>query len=724
VCHGLGDERGITIQLGRVNLDGTGMELGPRNLSHRTAPSLASDGRVIFTQWDHLGPENSGHLMFVNQDMQELREGFGKEGSGRWNSTLKAREISPGRFVAVATARNRTINAGALVDIRLGDVETHDGAVSASLNQSEANATIRELTPDVPMDNAPSAATVGRYYDAFPLNAKDRPDLLVSWADGPVESGILADAELAANFGIFLYDSEHQQRRPILDDPEMWEVFARPLRTRTAPNIVGSRGADHRDGRYGRERAGGGRHRLARHPWPEHRAASRRAARRQRRQRSRPGRRRGRRHDRAERAWHAGSARDPRPRSGRPPQCRVGARPARQRHIARGAVTGDHRPERAGARRREGGARGAPLTMGLTRANRCWPAAQPGSRSPRGEVPRRRQLRGATVLALVALAAIGDAGCGDSPPGRTFYQRNIEPILTQKCAGNTSGCHSTNADDPYKFAAGNFDVTSFENLQKRRDVLAPFGAYPYPLLLLKAVPSGALTFYYADKLPDPDKFRSIDVQHSGGPILDVNSDAFFTLQHWLDNGATENGLAPATPPQVGDGACSHGIPPGFVPATYVTPATQASFDAFKASVQPILTQHGCNAGTCHGAPQSDFYITCGEGDDELAFNFSQAWSFVQARRGRHEVAQAVPAAVRSVARRGRWQDGRPEFVRADHVSVELRGRPAVHARGPDHHDNREGERRLLSTRSPHQLGSHRLPSAARAARDFAVRRSR
>src|SRR5262249_6364777 len=45
-------------------------------------------------------------------------------------------------------------------------------------------------------------------------------------------------------------------------------------------------------------------------------------------------------------------------------------------------------------------------------------------------------------------------------------------------------------------------------------------------------------------------------------------------------------------------------------------------------VQPILTRHGCNAGSCHGAPQSDFYITCGESDDELAFNFSQAWSFV------------------------------------------------------------------------------------------------
>jgi hypothetical protein len=50
-------ERGTTIQVGVMNIDGTNEQLGPRNLSHRTMPSLASDGRVIFTQWDHLGPD-------------------------------------------------------------------------------------------------------------------------------------------------------------------------------------------------------------------------------------------------------------------------------------------------------------------------------------------------------------------------------------------------------------------------------------------------------------------------------------------------------------------------------------------------------------------------------------------------------------------------------------------------------------------------------------------
>lgn len=233
-------ERGTTLQLGRINVDGSDESLGPRNLSHRTFPTLASDGRIMFTQWDHLGPANAGHLMFVNQDMQELREGFGKEGKGASNSTLKAQEIAPGRFVAIATARNRTVQAGALIDIRLGTDLTEDGAVSSAANASEENSRYVALTPDVPRDNSPSADTVGRYYDAYPLNAKAFPDLLVSWADGPVESSVLAAAGIPANFGVYLYDTERQARRPILDDPEMWDVFPRPLKTRTAPPIVGS----------------------------------------------------------------------------------------------------------------------------------------------------------------------------------------------------------------------------------------------------------------------------------------------------------------------------------------------------------------------------------------------------------------------------------------------------------------------------------------------------
>src|SRR3569623_2073698 len=194
------------------------------------------------------------------------------------------------------------------------------------------------------------------------------------------------------------------------------------------------------------------------------------------------------------------------------------------------------------------------------------------------------ELRRGVLLGVLALV-----GCSDSPPGRTYYQRNIEPILQQKCAGNTSGCHQANADDPYSFAAGNFDVSSFDNVQKRRDLLAPFGAYTQPLLLIKAV---------APSTPPPAADpNALQVQYG---------DQF-------------------PPPQESSQPCSTAVPSGFNAAMYTS---NPNYQTFVSTVQPVIKKHGCNAGNCHGAPQSDFYMTCGDDDTQLAFNFSQAWSFV------------------------------------------------------------------------------------------------
>ena len=96
-------------------------------------------------------------------------------------------------------------------------------------------------------------------------------------------------------------------------------------------------------------------------------------------------------------------------------------------------------------------------------------------------------------------------------------------------------------DDAYDIAAGNFDVTSFDNVQKRRDLLKPFGPYQVPLLLVKSVGAGQL------QLPYRDAFEDLDVLHAGGPILQVGSDAYLTLLSWTENGATANGLPRPTP---------------------------------------------------------------------------------------------------------------------------------------------------------------------------------
>jgi hypothetical protein len=259
------------------------------------------------------------------------------------------------------------------------------------------------------------------------------------------------------------------------------------------------------------------------------------------------------------------------------------------------------------------------------------------------------------VLAGLLLCA-----CGDSPPGRTFYERNIEPILEQKCAGNTSGCHSTNAGDPYSFAAGNFDVTSFENVQKRRDVLTRFGAYQQPLLLIKAVAPATPNPADPNKLlvQYRDKFLPLDVLHAGGSIIDVSSDAYFTLQTWLENGATANGLKPPSPAQQGNGACSEAVPAGFDTAKYTS---NPNFAKFKSDVNPILEAKGCTSSNCHGAPQSDFYITCGDNDEQIAFNFSQAWSFVNNPVDDSQLLR-VPLAVASG---GRGHTGGDQFSSTD-----------------------------------------------------------
>ncbi len=220
-------------------------------------------------------------------------------------------------------------------------------------------------------------------------------------------------------------------------------------------------------------------------------------------------------------------------------------------------------------------------------------------------------------LRLVGVALVMLAACSDPPPRRTYYQRHIEPILINSCAGNTSGCHQARVGDPFQFAAGNFDVTSFENVQKRRDLLKPFGAYPLPLLLIKAVNSADLELVYGDQ------FRDLEVNHVGAANLVVGEDAYLTLLTWVENGATENGLPPPSPPQDGTGACSTAIPSGFDPQPYLS---NPNFAEFRDNVQPVLD--GCNASSCHGAPQSDFYITCGDADPQLAFNFSQTWAFV------------------------------------------------------------------------------------------------
>jgi hypothetical protein len=234
-------ERAVTAQAGTINMDGTGMVLGARNVSHRVAPALLPGGQVVYTEWEHMGPKNDGHLRLMNSDMTGMREAFGSEFTGGGtNSYLKARYIQTTQFqdpdsgdavtnvelVAIATSRDRTLQAGKLYRI--------------DLNGSEKNSTFTDMTPQVPGDRTPSPLGVGRYYDAEPIGDASAGQFLVSWSDGPVESETLALAQSTAQFGIYLFDSTSGKRFPIYDDLKMWDVLARPVLERQEPTALTS----------------------------------------------------------------------------------------------------------------------------------------------------------------------------------------------------------------------------------------------------------------------------------------------------------------------------------------------------------------------------------------------------------------------------------------------------------------------------------------------------
>jgi len=221
------------------------------------------------------------------------------------------------------------------------------------------------------------------------------------------------------------------------------------------------------------------------------------------------------------------------------------------------------------------------------------------------------------AVGVLACAVLTGACLTKQPPEQHFFDQQIQPILKTFCVGNTSPCHKV--DPATGTALGNLDLTTYDSIQKRRDVLRTYGSYPHPLLLLKGLPEESVSIPYQGTL------YTSEIRHAGGKPIDPGSDAFYDLKRWLDNGANRDGIAPAESGKQGDGGCNVGLPPASSRPTVDT--TMSGFTTFINTIQPFLLQT-CAYGTCHSSPQADFYITCGSDPDQQAFNYGQVAGFV------------------------------------------------------------------------------------------------
>lgn len=228
------------------------------------------------------------------------------------------------------------------------------------------------------------------------------------------------------------------------------------------------------------------------------------------------------------------------------------------------------------------------------------------------------------LLSTFGLCA-SSLGCTreEKPERSTFYERQIATVLERSCAPSSSQSTCHGAADDRGNASGNLNLESYDTLNLRRDLLVNYGPYGVPGLLLKALPPFQLRLTSWDG--SEPIFVTTDIRHAGRSPIEFEAQAYATLTRWIENGATENNAPPADP-SYQFSACSRAVGRDSLFDPSVEPDTP-DFEQFEREVNPVL-RSTCAAGNCHGSPGNSLYLTCGENDEQIRWNYFAAGDYV------------------------------------------------------------------------------------------------
>jgi len=229
------------------------------------------------------------------------------------------------------------------------------------------------------------------------------------------------------------------------------------------------------------------------------------------------------------------------------------------------------------------------------------------------------------IAALAAAVAAAAGACTTKEPTpSTYFDRSILPVLTTSCVRTNTGagCHVA---DGRGNALGNLDVSTYENVVKRKDLLVDYGPYGQPGFLLKNIEP------FQVEVQGYDGVKTVittDIKHAGGSIFDATSTGYQTLRRWIQNGATINNTG-APPTNIERLPCSSFLPNRGDFDLTRDPA-RADFGTFRDRVNPVLTgltddasiaPIKCAAGNCHGTLSNSLYLTCGDTPEQLRWNY-------------------------------------------------------------------------------------------------------
>ena len=193
-----------------------------QNLSHTFNPFRLANGQVGYSRWEHLENVNDSKLFAMNPDCTQMIALSGQHDKPS-NSLVQVVETQDANvFIAVATTRENTLQAGSLVKIDArasGNDQLHD----------EERSTYQSLSPGVPMGE--EGSSLGRYRSPHML-----PDgrLLVSWAPGTVNE-INEFAMTPPDFGVYIYNPATRKNELVFNAEDTWELYAQPVAKHVEP---------------------------------------------------------------------------------------------------------------------------------------------------------------------------------------------------------------------------------------------------------------------------------------------------------------------------------------------------------------------------------------------------------------------------------------------------------------------------------------------------------
>ncbi|MEM8984971.1 MAG: hypothetical protein AAGC71_18320 [Pseudomonadota bacterium] len=235
--------------LHRMDADGLNIEQLSFNQSHDYDPVVVADGRIVYSRWDHAGPNNAIHLYRMNPDGSAVELLYGAEshntGSGAAEvHFLGPRELPEGGIAALLRPFAGTGEGGDVISIDTDNYINNTQPNVANIGILSGPAQTPTTVNDVlTADDEPSPG--GRFSAVYPLQDGTNR-IMVSWSPCRLTDGIsilactqerLADpnlVEAAPLFGIWIYDRDQNTQLPIVVPEEGFqfsEIVAAEQRT-------------------------------------------------------------------------------------------------------------------------------------------------------------------------------------------------------------------------------------------------------------------------------------------------------------------------------------------------------------------------------------------------------------------------------------------------------------------------------------------------------------